>query len=160
MTSTLSKEMLDKVRWHGEKFTGYSFAESRELGSTILALVDDYERWLRTLGASTGRLMDIEELKALQLKILGPLIQFTKEHPPLITGDAFDDTWLNQALVVGGVIEVRFHHGFTPNGELRRFGAVAVFDTDYWASLVGHGLTPLVALQNALLDAEATCNRP
>lgn len=40
----LSKETLDEARRHGEKFTGYSFAESRALGCTIVALVDDYER--------------------------------------------------------------------------------------------------------------------
>jgi hypothetical protein len=108
--------------------------------------------------ARGGAEVNVEELKALQLKILGPLIKHTKYHPPI--PDGVDHYWLDQALVIGGVLEVRFHHSYTPPGNLCVFGAVAVFDQEHWADLVGHGETPLVALQRALLDAEATCNRP
>jgi len=102
----------------------------------------------------------VEELAALQRKVLAPLITYTKEYPPFITGDAFDDTWLDHALKLG-VREVRFcYNGPARTGDPGSFGAVAVFDEGHWVDLVGHGITPLAALQKALLDAEAMCNRP
>ena len=103
--------------------------------------------------------MTVEELVALQRSTLAPLIKLTKEHPPN-PGRGADLYWLDVALVVGGVIEVRFHYGFSPGGDYPRIGVVVDFDREHWVSLVGHGETPLVALQQALLDAEATCNRP
>lgn len=44
MSDLIDKEMLSKARRLGEKFTGYSFEDSRALGRTIVVLVDNYER--------------------------------------------------------------------------------------------------------------------
>jgi len=108
----------------------------------------------------TEQKMSVEKLVALQRKTLGPLIEYTKDQPPLVTGDAFDDTWLDHALKLG-VQEVRFvYNGPARTGDPGNFGAVAVFDDEHWVSLVGHGNTPLAALQKALLDAQAVCDRP
>lgn len=104
--------------------------------------------------------MPLEELVALTRKTLAPLVEYTKRCPPLITGDAFDDIWLDHALKLG-VQEVRFVcNGPAPWAPEKNFGAVAVFDDAHWVSLVGHGISPLAALQKALLDAQATCDRP
>jgi len=99
----------------------------------------------------------VEELTALQREVLAPLITHTKEHP--VQGPV-DRWWLDRALVLG-VREVRFvYNGPARTGDPGNFGAVADFDEEHWVSLVGHGATPLAALQKALLDAEAMCNRP